>query len=58
MYANNSTVTGSDTSAGAVTLFDADSLNFNPNAENFMHIRAFKFYNTRLTNAELLALVS
>ena len=58
MYANNSTVTGSDTSAGAVTLFDADSLNFNPNAENFMHIRAFKFYQSRLTNAELLALVS
>ena len=58
MYANNSTVTGSDTSAGAVTLFDADSLNFNANAENFMHIRAFKFYNTRLTNTELLALVS
>jgi len=58
MYGNNSSVTGSDTSAGAVTLFDADSLNFNPNAENFMHIRSFKFYNTRLTNAELLALVS
>jgi hypothetical protein len=58
MYVNNSTVTGSDTSASAVTLFDADSLNFNPNADNFMHIRAFKFYPIRLQNTQLQALVT
>jgi len=58
MYANNSTVIGSDTSAGAVTLFDADSLNFNVNADNFMHIRALKFYPSRLANTQLQALVT
>lgn len=58
MWAHNGATTASaaETSSGLQT--DSDRLLFNVNADNFMHIRQFKFWQSRLSNGTLQGLVS
>jgi hypothetical protein len=59
MYVNNGTTIGSETTTTALgSGFDADKITFNPNADNFMHIRTLKFWPQRLPNATLNGLVT
>jgi len=58
MYVNNGTTIGNQADATSGTTTNHDSLYFNPNADNFMHLKQFKFWPLRLPNATLLALVS
>jgi hypothetical protein len=58
MYVNSGSVIGSQTDASTGTTTNHDSLYFNPNVDNFMHIRVFKFWPTRLSNATMQGLVS
>ena len=57
MYVNDGTVIGSQTDATTGTTTNHDSLYLNPNGDNFMHIRSFKFWQSRLPNATLQTLV-
>ena len=60
MYVNSGTTIGSDTTTTAPpgANFDADKIIFNPNADNFMHMRTLKFWPQRLPNATLNGLVT
>jgi hypothetical protein len=58
MYVNNGTTIGNQADATSGTTTNHDSLYFNPNGDNFMHLKQFKFWPLRLPNATLLALVS
>jgi hypothetical protein len=59
MYVNTGTTIGSETTTTALgSGFDADKIIFNPNADNFMHIRTLKFWPQRLPNATLNGLVT
>ena len=58
VYANNGTVSSSGVAANTGLLFTSVNMNFNPNGDQFMHIKSFKFWPLRLPNATLEALVS
>jgi hypothetical protein len=57
-YANNGTVSSSGTGSNTSVSTLSANMNFNPNFDQFMHIKALKFWPTRLPNATLQGLVS
>ena len=54
---HNGTSSASATDAISTVQTDSDRINFNGTSANFMHMRQFKFWPSRLSNAALLALV-
>ncbi len=57
-YANNGTVSSSGTATLTSIPTTSANMNFNPNSDQFMHIKTLKFWPTRLPNTTLQGLVS
>jgi hypothetical protein len=57
-YANNGTVSSSGTATFTGIPTTSANMNFNPNSDQFMHIKTLKFWPTRLPNAQLQSLTT